>query len=164
MVGCHDGNEITEKKMSTNTVVEWDDSYSVGVELIDSQHKELVKMTNELFLGCQKGGAAAEIYFMKTIQGAVKYVKTHFSTEEIIMERLKYPEFLTHKKEHENFVSKVLKEVKDFESAKNFAPLEFARYLQDWVLNHIAKSDKKYGAFFDTLRQKGALDESMLVV
>jgi hemerythrin len=148
--------------MRESSIVEWDDSYSVGVELIDSQHKELVRMTNELFAGCQKGDAAAEIYFMKTVQGAVKYVKTHFSTEEIIMERLKYPNFIVHKKEHENFVAKVLKEVKAFESAKNFVPLDFARYLQDWVLTHIAKSDKQYGVFFGELRKKGVLDESML--
>ncbi|MDR2403378.1 MAG: bacteriohemerythrin [Spirochaetaceae bacterium] len=150
--------------MQTESVVEWDDSYSVGVELIDNQHRELIKMTNDLFAGCQKGGTTAEMYFMKTIQGAVKYVKTHFSTEEIIMERLKYPDFLVHKKEHENFVAKVLKEVKDFEGAKNFVPLDFARYLQDWVLTHIALSDKKYGVFFNELKSKGALDESMLVV
>jgi hemerythrin len=150
--------------MQSHAVVEWNDSYSVGVELIDNQHKELIMMTNELFAGCEKGGTAAEIYFMKTIQGAVRYVKTHFATEEIILERFKYPDFLVHKKEHENFVAKVLEEVRDFESLRNFVPMDFARYLQDWVLTHIALSDKKYGVFFDDLRKKGALDESMLRV
>jgi hemerythrin len=42
--------------------------------------------------------------------------------------------------------------------------MDFALYLQNWVLTHIAQSDKKYGFFFDELRKKGALDESMLVV
>jgi hemerythrin len=150
--------------MDANDAVTWEDSYSVGIELIDNQHKELINMTNQLFLGCSREGKIAEIYFLRTIQGAVKYVKVHFTTEEIIMERIKYPEFAIHKKEHEDFVTEVLHQVKEFEKAHDFSPLGFARYLQEWVLNHIAKSDKKYGAFIDALRNKGELDNSALEI
>ncbi|MDR1128795.1 MAG: bacteriohemerythrin [Treponema sp.] len=150
--------------MADKIVVKWDDAYSVGVKLIDDQHKELIRMTNELSLGCQKGGSEAEIYFMKVIQGAVKYVKTHFTTEEIIMDRLKYPEYLEHKKQHEEFVAEVLKDVKAFEAGGKLVPLEFAQFLQKWVLNHIAKSDKRWGNFFAELRKKGQLDETMFDV
>ena len=37
--------------MAYKIVVNWDDAYSVGVKLIDDQHKELIRMTNELSLG-----------------------------------------------------------------------------------------------------------------
>ncbi|MDR2516162.1 MAG: bacteriohemerythrin [Spirochaetaceae bacterium] len=150
--------------MAEKLTVKWEDAYSVGVTLIDDQHKELIRMTNELALGVEKGGADAEVFFMKVIQGAVKYVKTHFTTEEIIMERLKFPDYLPHKKEHENFVAEVLRDVKAFEEGKKLVPLEFAKFLQNWVLNHIAKSDKKYAAFFDELRARGQLDESLLAI
>jgi hemerythrin len=150
--------------MAEKAAVMWNDAYSVGVKLIDDQHKGLIALTNELAKGCQKGGDEAEIYFMKAIQGAVKYVKIHFTTEEIIMERLHYPEFLIHKKEHEDFVAEVLRDVKEFEQGKKIVPMAFVKYLQDWVLTHIAKSDKKYGVFFDDLRKKGQLDESRFVV
>jgi hemerythrin len=150
--------------MADKIIVKWDDAYSVGVQLIDDQHKELVRMTNEMAQGSQKGGTEAEIHFMRVIQGAVRYVKTHFTTEEIIMDRLKYPEYLEHKKEHEEFVAEVLRDVKAFEEGGKLVPLEFARFLQKWVLNHIAKSDKKYAFFFDELRKKGELDESMFQV
>jgi hemerythrin-like metal-binding protein len=101
---------------------------------------------------------------MKVIQGAVKYVKTHFTTEEIIMDRLKYPEYLEHKKEHEEFVAEVLRDVQAFEAGGKLVPLEFAQFLQKWVLNHIAKSDKRYATFFEELRKKGQLDEAMFNV
>jgi hemerythrin len=150
--------------MASKVVVKWDNAYSVGVKLIDDQHKELIRLTNELALGVEKGGAEAEIYFMKVIQGAVRYVKTHFTTEEIIMERLKFPEYLSHKKEHEDFVAEVLRDVKAFEEGQKLVPLEFAQFLQQWVLNHIDKSDKKYAFFFDELRARGQLDESLFIV
>ncbi|MDR1908371.1 MAG: bacteriohemerythrin [Spirochaetaceae bacterium] len=150
--------------MANKLVVQWSDEYSVGVKLIDDQHKGLIEMTNELALGVEKGGAEAEVYFLKVIQGAVRYVKTHFTTEEIIMERLKFPEYLPHKKEHEEFVAEVLRDVKAFEDGQKMAPLDFAKFLQQWVLTHIAKSDKKYAHFFNELRAKGQLDESMFNV
>jgi hemerythrin len=150
--------------MAGKTVVAWSNAYSVGVKLIDDQHKGLIDLTNDFAEICEKGGGAVEIYFMKVVQAAVKYVKTHFTTEEIIMDRLHYPDFLAHKKEHEDFVAEVLKEVKEFEAGQKLAPLAFVNYLQQWVLNHIAKSDKKYGLFFDELRKKGQLDESMFIV
>jgi hemerythrin len=150
--------------VADKNVVSWNNSYSVGVPLIDEQHKGLIEATNELFVNCLRGGEAAEMYFMKTIQGAVKYVKTHFTTEEVIMERLKYPEFAVHKKEHEDFVAEVLKQVNAFVEAKTFTPLDFAQYLRTWVLTHIAKSDKRYAAYFDSLRAQGTLDESAFAV
>jgi hemerythrin len=150
--------------MARKIAVQWQDSYSVGIKLIDDQHRELVRMTGELAEAVEKGGSEAEVLFMKVIQGAVKYVKTHFTTEEIIMERFKFPEYLAHKKEHEDFVAEVLKDVKSFEEGRKFVPLEFTRFLQNWILGHIAGSDRKYAGYFDELRAKGQLDESMLGV
>lgn len=150
--------------MADKRAVKWQDSYSVGVDIIDEQHKGLIEATNELYENCLRGGEAAEVHFMKAIQGAVAYIKTHFTTEEAVIERLKYPEFEEHKQEHKDFVAEVLKQVKAFDEKRQFTPLEFAQFLRNWILNHIAKSDKRYAAYFDTLRQAGALDESAFTV
>ena len=128
-----------------DVLVEWSDAFSVGNKRIDSQHKELVRITNEFYEGVQMGGVMAKVYFMKTIQGAVMYVKTHFSTEEEIMQKVNYPYYEAHKKQHEDFVAEVLRQVKTFEGVDpRFNAEEFARFLRDWVLTHIAGSDKKY--------------------
>ena len=147
--------------MADKTIVQWDDAYSVGVKLIDDQHRGLIDLTNELARGCEKSDEEAELYFMQAIQGAVRYVKIHFTTEEIILEKLSFPEFVIHKKEHEDFVAEVLRDLREFEGGKKFVPKAFVDYLQNWVLTHIAQSDRKFGYFFDELRAKGELDESM---
>ena len=125
-------------------LVAWSDDFSVGNEVIDAQHKELVMLTNEFYAGCQMGGMMAKVYFMKTIQGAVLYVKTNFSTEEEIMQKAGYPEFDAHKRQHEDFVAEVTQQVQMFEKEDNPDPAEFVKYLMNWVLQHIAASDKKY--------------------
>ena len=134
-------------------LVTLDDSFLVGHEVIDAQHKELVRMTNEFYAGVQMGGLIAKMFFMKTIQGAVQYVKTHFAAEEEIMQKIGYPFFEEHKKRHEDFVAAVARQVQVFEKEDNPDPAGFVRYLMDWVLQHIADMDKKYAPYIAKLEQ-----------
>ena len=137
--------------------VEWDDRFSVGVPLIDSQHKQLLEMTNELYLACRYSSTSAKEQFKKTAHGAVVYVKYHFSTEEQIMEKTAYPEMGPHKKAHAEFVQKVLTDVASFEKGKQFIPYQFVRFLRDWILSHIAITDSKMGNFLLELQKTGKL-------
>jgi hemerythrin len=133
-------------------LVAWSDDFLVHNEVIDAQHKELVRMTNEFYAGVQMGGVVAKVFFMKTIQGAVLYVKTHFSTEEDYMLRAGYPDFEAHKKQHENFVDYVSAQIQILEKEDNPDPAAFVKYLMDWVLQHIAESDKKYMPYIAKLQ------------
>ena len=135
-------------------LVAWSDDFLVGNEQIDAQHKELVRMTNEFYAGCQMGGVVAKVYFMKTIQGAVLYVKTHFSTEEAIMEKAVYPDYEIHKKQHEDFVAQVTAQIQVFEKEDNPDPAGFVKFLMNWILQHIADSDKKYMPYIARLNQQ----------
>ncbi|MDR0555345.1 MAG: bacteriohemerythrin [Treponema sp.] len=135
-------------------VVNWKNTYSVGIKLIDDQHKQLISMTNDLFLSCLKGDDVARAFFKKVIHGAVDYIKVHFDTEEKLMRKIAYPDFAAHKREHEEFIGEVLLRVKDFEEGRKFVPNAFARFLKEWVLTHIAMSDKKYANFIWAMRQK----------
>jgi hemerythrin len=143
--------------MRDTNLVAWDDQYLIGIPLIDEQHKKLIDMTNELYLGCLKGDDAAEAYFLKTIHEAVDYVRFHFSTEEKILERIKYPDFTTHKKEHEDFAREIIQQVDAFQKGKKFVPNVFVRYLRDWVLTHIAVSDKLYAKYLLDMKKQGLL-------
>ena len=148
--------------MAEKPVVQWQASYSVGVKLIDDQHMELVKLTNKLFANCMAGRERARNTFLDTIHEAVEYVGYHFGTEEKVMERINYPEFAIHKKQHENFVREVFVKVEEFNAGKTLAPLSFVYYLRDWVLHHIAVCDKKYGDYLRQMHQSGELQKITL--
>ncbi|MDR2103333.1 MAG: bacteriohemerythrin [Treponema sp.] len=130
-----------------NSMVNWTDEYSVGNSLIDEQHKELIRMTNELYDACLKGGGAERIFFLRVMHGSVDYVKNHFSTEENIMKEVNYPDYEVHKKEHEGFIAEVLQEAKNYENNRPFVPLSFVKFLLEWIVKHIAESDKKYAPY-----------------
>jgi len=134
--------------------VTWDDDFSVGFAAIDNQHKDLVLMVNELFKGCERGAVAADMAFLRTIRKALEYAKNHFADEEKYMAQSGYPNLNEHKKQHEDFVVTVIKATHGFEAGET-APLEMARFLKDWLLNHIAISDKQYAPYLAKLQPHG---------
>jgi hemerythrin len=124
-------------------LVVWDDSLLVNFEIIDNQHKGLIDIINDLIRGCDKGKVIKDIIFIKTLRKAVEYAQIHFSTEEKYLQQVNYPDFEAQKKEHNAFVSEVVKQLKSFEENQN-DPAALVEFLKDWLLNHIAVMDKKY--------------------
>ncbi|MDR1507900.1 MAG: bacteriohemerythrin [Treponema sp.] len=134
-----------------DSFIVWNDDYSVQFRAIDEQHQGLVAMTNDLLRGCRQSGAAADDIFMKTLRGAVEYAQVHFYTEEKYMKQAGYPELESHKKEHAAFVDKVLETVKAFEEGEA-DPFDLAVFLKEWLLTHIAVSDKKYAPYLARMK------------
>ncbi|MDR2053416.1 MAG: bacteriohemerythrin [Treponema sp.] len=138
-------------------LVEWDNRYSVGIALIDDQHKELIRLTNDLYQGCLAGNEEAEDFFFKTVRQVLDYTKFHFSAEEKLMENVRYPNYAEHRKQHEDFVMQMLNDVKSFQEGKKFVPNNFVRYLKDWILSHIAIMDTLYAKYIHELKKQGTL-------
>jgi len=134
--------------------VEWEDRFSVGIKEINDQHKKLIALTNTLFEACRQGSESAGEAFAPALKEAVDYVKTHFAFEEGLMNRFAYPQISEHKKEHESFVMKIIEEAQAFKEGRRFVPNHFARFLRDWLLEHIAIQDQKLGRYLKTQIQK----------
>ena len=123
--------------------VTWDDSFSVGYDSMDDQHKALVDMINELFQACKQGVIEADMAFLQIIKKALDYAETHFTDEEELLREVNYPYLGEQKEQHKAFVEEVLKSTEEFE-AGNIEPVYLARFLKNWLLNHIAVYDKRY--------------------
>jgi hemerythrin len=134
--------------MANSELVSWSPTFSVGVKVIDDQHKELLKLTNDLFNHCVGDEEAERSYFKKVIGKAVDYVKVHFSTEEKIMTATKFSGYRDHKREHDTFVLTVVEQITAFNEGKAFTLLAFTKFLKNWILTHIAVSDKQYFEYF----------------
>ena len=128
-------------------LIVWTDDFLVGEESIDTQHKELVRLINEFYAGVQMGGIMTKVFYMQTIKGALHYIKTHFSNEESIMQKIEFPFYKEHKKLHEDFVAEVTHELKVFEDQDNPDPTDFIKFLVCWVSKHIADADKKMTSY-----------------
>jgi len=128
-------------------LVSWSSAFSVGIPIIDDQHKGLFALVNDMFNHVVGDAQEEKAYFKKVIEKAVEYVKVHFSTEEKIMLRAKFSGYSEHKKAHDAFVLTVVEKVQDFEAGKNLILLEFTQFLKEWILMHIAIMDKGHFAY-----------------
>ena len=137
-------------------LISWSATFSVGIKVIDDQHKELFALVNDMFNHVVGDAQAERVYFKQVIQKAVDYVKVHFSTEEKIMLHADYPGYGEHKKAHDTFVLTIVDKVKDFEAGKKFTLLEFTQFLKEWILTHIAIMDKGYFTYFRKIAPRKA--------
>ena len=138
-------------------IVAWSESYNTGIKLIDNQHKELVNLTNKLYQAClSKDG---EEVFKDTMSNMVDYVRFHFTAELELLERVNYPGLSEHREEHKTLTKNILGAVKDYTDGKKFVPNTFVRTLKDWILGHIAVSDKLYATYIADQKKKGILGD-----
>jgi hemerythrin len=129
----------------------WNDKLSVGVTVIDQEHKKLVGMINELYDAVQSGHGKAALG--KILDGLVDYTKTHFAHEEKFFADTGYPDSAAHKKQHDDLTKQVLDVQAKYKSgATGTLSVEVLNFLKNWLINHIQGSDKKYAPH---LRAKG---------
>jgi len=127
--------------------IQWDDSLSVGIELIDDQHKLLIEKLKELSLAYNEGHEQNEL--LKTLSFMIDYTDFHFTSEEQEMERNNYPGLPEQKKQHKEFkvtLDNILDDYKDEGPTESLAE-SINTFLYNWLVGHIKGSDRKLGTF-----------------
>ncbi|HRS19487.1 MAG TPA: bacteriohemerythrin [Bacteroidales bacterium] len=120
----------------------WNNMYSVNVESLDTQHKKLVELVNQLhdsIKSGQKDKVLTGIY-----NELIGYTITHFRDEEALMRKAGYADLEDHIDIHRSLVERVKKLQKDYFDGNPNAWNETLEFLRNWLLKHIAGTDKKY--------------------
>jgi hemerythrin len=138
-------------------IIEWRQSLSMGIPILDRQHRGLLQMTNDLFTGCLYGRKISEAYFRTVSHKMMDHIKTHFLTEELMMEKSKYPYIADHQKQHREFIDDMNGHMGKFENGEKLAPQNFVRQLREWFMTHIAIVDKKFGIYYVQKLKEGAI-------
>jgi hemerythrin len=128
----------------------WDDSLSIDIEGIDNQHHRLVLLIN-LLHDAMKEGRAKDV-MRGVLQELTEYTVYHFSVEENFMLQHRYPDYVSHKQEHDEFVKKVQAVTNEFNAGNHWNSVSVMSFLKDWLRNHICIIDKQYAPFF---KEKG---------
>lgn len=128
-------------------LIEWKENYSVKIKEFDEHHRRLIQLINELH-EAMMGGRGKEV-LKKIINELVNYTSFHFSAEEKYLRKYQFSSFDKHKKEHDNFVAKVVEFQKNYTAGKVLLTMDINSFLKDWLLNHILKSDKEYSTFLN---------------
>ncbi len=76
-------------------------------------------------------------------------LKSHFGTEEKAMIAQAYPEYLSHRGEHKEFIENFIRLKTKFEADGPgiWLVAQTNQVVVNWLINHITKTDTKLGAF-----------------
>ncbi|CAB1370513.1 bacteriohemerythrin [Denitratisoma oestradiolicum] len=124
----------------------WRDEYSVLIEEIDAQHKELLaRAANIAALVAQGDGAVGG-----TLNALTEFSQAHFNTEENLMRRYGYPFIEEHLRQHRAFQSAcegLCEEILTAQRDQLYLLFRIQLLLVDWQINHTTKSDFHLGNF-----------------
>jgi len=125
-------------------LITWTDKFSVGVEVLDADHRKLVGMLNDLYDSIAVGRGRDAIG--RTLDGLIAYTKTHFEREEKLFAQTGYAAAEAHHKEHADLTMQVIAVQEKYRAGvTGTLSLEVMNFLKNWLINHIQGSDRKYG-------------------
>lgn len=124
------------------TSIQWTDELSVKIPSIDSQHKRLIKLINQLDESIEEGNA--NIVINKTLNELTLYTQAHFIYEEALFTMHGYPDSENHKLAHEKLFGKVEYFKQKIKENDEDIYSELLEFLNNWLYHHILKEDMGY--------------------
>ena len=116
-----------------------------GNALIDSEHRQLFAVINKLMDACSQGKGRDQI--ASTVQYLNDYVSKHFSDEEQLQIKSKYPGYPGHKQSHDGYKRNLLQATNEIlTSGATIASLSKLNQVVSILVTHIRLEDKKIAA------------------
>ncbi len=120
----------------------WNDSYAIGVQQIDVQHKQLFDIIAELHSAMMN--RQSKQILGNTLEKLVEYTVKHFGAEEALLRSKNYAQLAQHKQIHDQFTAKIKKFQADHNSGALMVNLDLMNVLQKWLVEHIQGKDVRY--------------------
>ncbi|CAK0764771.1 hemerythrin [Gammaproteobacteria bacterium] len=142
-----EGAALEKVLQSVSPLVKWEDDLSVGISRVDEQHKVLISLINRLNAAMKKRMSATVTG--EILKELVDYTKSHFSMEEELFKRYRYPEpeHSNHLRAHVHFVKNLEEVQQKFLRGDGTVGIKILNFLRRWLIEHIKGTDKKYVPF-----------------
>lgn len=121
----------------------WSEAYGVGNALLDSDHRILIDLLNQLDDAVDTGQSREVVGTVVNV--LVEYTEHHFRREEAIMRAADFPGLAQHESEHRSLEGRV-RDLRDRWAAGDRGVLgeEVLTFLKKWLTEHILGADKSY--------------------
>jgi hemerythrin-like metal-binding protein len=127
----------------------WGEILSVGVDEIDEDHRKLVGIFNILNHAVQTGESPE--YLAATLEELINCTVWHFSHEERLMLKYRYPETAEHKAEHRDLIKSAQELQQELLRADKTVADEHIVFLERWLTEHILTADGRLGTYLSQM-------------
>jgi hemerythrin-like metal-binding protein len=123
--------------------MEWTDEMSVGIEVIDEEHRLLMDLLKRLRSAAEDFGNAATVG--SVLAKLYQYSRDHFEHEEKILKASGYPDLEEHRKEHQKLKERLAKILNSESPSPTGSLLEdLVEFVESWFQDHLMTMDKRY--------------------
>jgi len=136
---------LIHRRLTGKQYIEWKSEYDLGIDSIDQQHRKLIALINSLQTAVDY--STGEEFERQALDELVDYTRTHFKYEEGLMEQNGYPEFESHRGEHERMIAQVDEVLEAYRQDQEGAMQNAIVFLKSWLINHINGTDRQYSRF-----------------
>ena len=123
-------------------MIQWNDKYSVGISIIDEEHKKLIDIINLAIVSKEQNYNSENTKEVLNEMVECKYKQ--FTIEDTGMLKFNFPEYQLHRNELLNFMDSTIESYKDLAMDNYYLINETLEFLKKWFVNHIQETDKKY--------------------
>lgn len=128
------------------SLLKWRSEYSVGLDSIDEDHKENLKLTGDLIAALETLEGPEKL--RPLCNALIKNMQDHFSREEEIFFKAGYSEANSHKIRHTKLIEYAEDILHKCEAPMNkHEAVSIMRFLKRQALLHILLEDRKYASF-----------------
>lgn len=120
----------------------WRPEYSLGLDEIDLQHRRFFRYLERLHAAMRARKSHEAIATI--LHSLSKYGVEHFATEEREMQKNNYPDFDSHREEHQRFIRKIEEFRARYDAGSIALSVDVLLFMNSWLSNHILGVDAKY--------------------
>lgn len=126
------------------TVTRWLPDYAIGVHEVDAEHQALFALAEQLFQGILSRQDHAAVRSL--LEALIDDTCQHFTNEEQLMERIGYPHYPDHCREHQELRLQVFA-MRNRYVAGEIGPVELLQFVIEWLKGHTTTSDRRIGNY-----------------
>lgn len=134
---------------------QWNDRFKINVEQIDNQHKKLIEIISSVQDAIHSKESDRAIG--QALIDLVEYSHRHFASEEELMRKIDFAEFLRHRTMHAGFSKWLTDMLMNIKQGRTVNIYEFFAFLKRWWEDHILREDKKIGKAVASMLEKADL-------
>ena len=139
-------SDIGEGNKDPLVQLAWKDSFCCGNEMIDSQHKALFLIANEL-LEAVLSPRPATTEIAAIISRLLDDVSQHFHDEELILQKINFPGMSQHVAEHAELLAKAQKMAEELKASTLSVGDVFQFLASGVVIQHMLEADREFFPF-----------------
>jgi hemerythrin-like metal-binding protein len=121
--------------------LQWKPEYTVGVQSMDDEHREMIDLINATYEKLTSDAAADQVE--EYLGEILSTISMHFALEERIMQNAGYGEFQAHKDDHEVLLDRLRDLMDDYYDDPASGAKRLEQSLSDWFATHFSTFDAR---------------------